>query len=357
MRSRLFHFLRKTGGIAFFLVAGALVLDLDGCIPLSELSFTGPTPVFVTHAPQQANGLTQLWSRDDVYELQGEGRLDAFMSTGCFVGDLGEASRYDQLICFNDETGKVNWMKESATNGLVVVTPIGVFEADLGDSSSGIDMLDLQTGAMIWQKKFFDSNPIGLVFFNDQIQLITWKPGRKLWVFDTNGNVLKVINNTYTFLTTPEITFTSETGVRALRTGTNDVIWDYIDTGLARKPIVTSDKLFCRSESHSGIAYALDRNTGRLLWQVQDIVYGSGLAYSPDKRRVYALRSDGDLLAIDENTGEINIAAKFSSPQFLPIINGTAEAYELAYDQEQHILLVSFGDSHQLFAFREIKPS
>ena len=35
------------------------------------------------------------------------------------------------------------------------------------------------------------------------------------------------------------------------------------------------------------------------------------------------------------------------------IIDGAAQAYELAYDKEQHILLVSLGDGHQLFAFGE----
>lgn len=331
---------------------------LIGCIPLSELSYTEPTPVVVSHTPEELNGLTQLWSRNDVYELGEDKTLDASSGIACFVGDLGKAQMFNQLVCFKDKTGDVAWKGVTAMDGLLATTPVGLFIADLGNSQtyvdwSGLSKYDLQSGTLIWRKDFIDSNPIGLLFFDNQVQVIAWKPGQRLWLFDTNGNVLKVINNTYAFLTTPTVTYSDETGVRAEETGTNNVLWDYADTGIAFMPIATQDKFFGRSYSYSGTAYALDRSTGKLLWQVRDILYNSNLAYSPEKHFVYALSKDGDLLAINEDTGEINIAAKFSSPLFLSIIDGTAETYELAYDQEQHILLVSFGDSHQLFAFRE----
>ena len=359
MQSCLFNFIQKPRRIKSLLFSAVIVLGLAGCIPLSELSYTEPTPVLVSHTAEELNGLTQLWSRDDVYELSnGDDKetLDASISTACFIGDLGKPQQYDQLICFNDETGEVKWKGVKVLAGLLTATPVGLFVADLGGSVSGFSGLsdfDLLNGALIWRKDFINSNPTSLAFFDNQVQLITWKPGQRLWVFDTNGNILKVINDTHAFLTTPEVTFFSGTGIRAERTDTGDVLWDHIDTSFTFTPIFTQDKIFCHSQSYSETAYALDRNTGKVLWRVQDLVDGSSLAYSPEKRRVYALRKDGALLAIDEDTGEINIAAKFSSPLFLPIIDGTAEAYELAYDQEQHILLVSFGDGHQLFAFRE----
>ena len=359
MGLRSFYSLRQVRQTTLLMLFAILIPGLAGCIPLSELSYTEPTPVLVSHTAEELNGLTQLWSRDDIYELSnGDDKktLDASISIACFIGDLGKPQQYDQLICFNDETGKVKWKGVTALAGLLAATPVGLFVADLGNSLSGFSGLnkyDLQSSKLIWRKDFIDSNPTGLAFFDNQVQLITWKPGQRLWVFDTNGNILKVINNTHAFLTTPEVTFFSGTGIRAERTDTGDVLWDYIDTSFTLTPIFTQDKIFCHSQSYSETAYALDRNTGKVLWRVQDLVDGSSLAYSPEKRRVYALRKDGALLAIDEDTGEINIAAKFSSPLFLPIIDGTAEAYELAYDQQQNILLVSLGDGHQLFAFKE----
>jgi DNA-binding beta-propeller fold protein YncE len=333
-----------------------LVLGLASCLPLSALSYSEPTPVFTSHVVQEANGLTQLWSRSDVYILSRDKTLDVSMGIGCFIGDLDKALKYDQLSCFESKTGQILWKKEqSATHGLLAVTPTGIYVTDITNISGAntLSRYDLQSGNLVWQKQWYESNPTDLLFFNNQIQLVTWKPGQKLWVFDTDGNILKIIDDTDAFLTTPDVTYSSESGIRALRTDTNDVLWDHVDTGLALTPIITDEKFFCLSVNNSGMAYALDRKTGKLLWQVRDIVYGSSLAYSPEKQLVYALRNNGDLLVIDEDTGETNIAVKFSSPLFSPIIDGAAQAYALAYDKEQHILLVSLGDGHQLFAFGE----
>ncbi len=56
---------------------------------------------------------------------------------------------------------------------------------------------------------------------------------------------------------------------------------------------------------------------------------------------------------LDRFAYQVILAAKFSSAPFLLNIAGTAQAYEFADDQEKHILLVSLGDSHQLYALRE----
>jgi outer membrane protein assembly factor BamB len=278
--------------------------------------------------------------------------FDASMNAACFLGDVGEVSKYDQIVCLDSETGEVKWKSESARNGILATTSEGVFVAYTGFPSR-LSKYDLQSGNLTWREDFYDSNPIGMLFFDNQIQLITWKPGRKLRLFDTDGNALKVISDTQAFLMTPEVSYNSGTGIQAVQTDTNKVLWDHLDAGVAFIPIFTQDKIFCSSESDSGIAYALDRETGNLLWQVNDIVYDSTIAYSQEKQLVYVLRNNGDLLAIDENTGKINIVAIFSSAPFLLNIDGTVQAYRLTYDYEQHVLLVSLGDSHQLFAFRE----
>jgi len=350
MRMSSSYSLRKVYEITFLILLGIYVLGLSACIPLS---YVEPTPVFANHVVEETNGLTELWSRDDVYVMRRDKALDVSMGIGCFIGDLGKALKYDQITCFESETGKILWKKEEAAkNGLLAATPIGVFVAHTGFHNT-LSRYDLQSGNLIWRKKWYESNPTDLLFFDNQIQLSTWKPGQDLRVFDTDGNVLKFINNTDAFLTTPDVTYLTVTGLQAVRTGTNDILWEHIDTGLSLTPMITQDKILCRSESNSGMAYALDRKTGELLWQVRDIVYSSSLAYSSERQLVYALNNNGDLLAIDENTGETNIAAKFSSTPFLLNVAGTAQAYELAYDQKQHILLVSLGDSHQLYAFRE----
>jgi hypothetical protein len=137
-----------------------------------------------------------------------------------------------------------------------------------------------------------------------------------------------MINNTDAVFITPDVIYVSGPGLKAIKTNTNEVLWHH-DTGSSNMPIFTQDKILCRNERNSGMVYALDRATGELLWQISDIVYSSSIAHSPEKQLVYALRNNGDLLAINENTGEASIAAKFSSTPFLFIVAGTAQAYEL----------------------------
>jgi outer membrane protein assembly factor BamB len=274
------------------------------------------------------------------------------MGTVCFLGDLGTVSQSNQIVCLDSESGDIKWKRETFLGGILVASPQGVFVTHTSLPNT-LSRYNLQSGDMIWREKWYESNPLHILFFNNQVQLITMKPGRKLWVFDTDGNVVRIMDDTEAFLTTPEVTYLSENGIRAIRTDTNDVLWHHQDPILELVPVFTKDKILCRNEGNSGTVYALDRISGELLWQVNDIVYSSSIAHSLKKELVYALRNNGDLLAINENTGETSIAARFSSTPFLFIVSGTGQAYELAYDEEKHILLVSLGDGHQLFAFRE----
>jgi outer membrane protein assembly factor BamB len=351
MKPRL-HCLRRKVRRMVVLACLPIFLGLIGCLPLSVLSYSEPTPVVVNHVSEEVHGLTQLWSRDDVYVLWENKALDASLGTGCFLGNLGSVLKSNYIICFESETGEIKWRRESALGGKLAMSLRGVFVA-YTNSPNALSRYDLQSGNLIWREEWYESNPLYLLFFNNEVQLITMKPGRRLWVFDANGNVIKRMDNTQAFFTTPDVTFFSENGIRAVLTDTNEILWEYIAPAFELMPIFTQDKILCRNESNSGMAYALDQKTGKLLWQVYDIVYRSTLAYSPAKKLVYALRNNGDLLAIDEDTGETSVAAKFSSTPFLFNNAGTPHAYELAYDQEKHILLASLGDGHQLFAFRE----
>jgi outer membrane protein assembly factor BamB len=115
-------------------------------------------------------------------------------------------------------------------------------------------------------------------------------------------------------------------------------------------PLFTDDKIFVRN-FFSKTAYTLDRNTGTLLWEIPKVL--GNFAYSPNKQVVYALRENGDLLAIDENSGEESLIAEFSPGPFVYSDGVDDSGYQLSYDYQEHILVVYTGDSRQLFAFKE----
>jgi outer membrane protein assembly factor BamB len=120
---------------------------------------------------------------------------------------------------------------------------------------------------------------------------------------------------------------------------------------LRQAPVFTEDKIFLRNGADfSGTAYALDRTSGELLWEIPNII--GNVAYSPDQQLVYALREDGDLLRIDENTGNTSAIASFSPGPFIFFDGINPCAYQLAYNEGEHTLVVYLGDSRQLFTFK-----
>jgi hypothetical protein len=66
------------------------------------------------------------------------------------------------------------------------------------------------------------------------------------------------------------------------------------------------------------------------------------------------LTREGDLLEIQEDTGNTSTITRFSDPPFK--LNGEiiAGGYELAYDDSLDILYILLGDSRQLFALQKI---
>jgi DNA-binding beta-propeller fold protein YncE len=99
-----------------------------------------------------------------------------------------------------------------------------------------------------------------------------------------------------------------------------------------------------------GSLYAIDSASGAVLWKTDGNII-SNIAYSSAKSMVYALSRNGQLLAIDQNSGQQLVLAEFSSVPF--ILNGEqiAGGYELAFDDSTQVLYVLLGDSRQIFTF------
>jgi outer membrane protein assembly factor BamB len=330
-----------------------LFSGLAGCALLSEtFSYSTPTPTIVNHTLQKTNEVTQLWSRTDTYLLsyKGDKTMDASAGKVCFLGDLQKDTLKRNMICMDSLTGTVLWNMESGVHQTISVAPEGIFVAY--SSSASLRKYDFQTSELIWQKRLPGSGSEYLFLIDHEVQVATRTYTDTLSVLDMDGNVIKSLKDEQgIIISTPNETFVHLAGIRSINRNTGEVIWHDVKHVSALAPLFTQDKIFLRTGDFSGTAYALERKTGKLLWEVETIV--GDLAYSPNKQRVYALREDGALLAIDENKGTTSIVAQFSGTPFLFIINGDAQAYQLAYDQKEHVLIVALGDGHQLFALKE----
>jgi outer membrane protein assembly factor BamB len=117
-------------------------------------------------------------------------------------------------------------------------------------------------------------------------------------------------------------------------------------------PLFTTTMVIVRTGQQSGSIFALSRKTGKLIWKIKDNIV-SNVVYSPAKGIFYALTYNGELLAISETSGQVEIIANFSSVPFVLNGEGSVGSYQLAYDLNASVLFVSLGDSRQLFAFKE----
>jgi hypothetical protein len=334
----------------FFL--GALV-GMVSCLP-SDLEKI-PTPTFVSpinHVIDYVADIDPIWTLDNVYIIWNEQdiTMDAGLGKTCFLGDFGKRGFYKTFICLESQSGQLLWMKETGVHSTIAVTPNGIF---IAYSSPGqLGKYDLKNGNLIWKKSLGRTGSIYLNYLDNQIQVATTNP-ETLWILDTNAEVISKIKGNRIFLSTKDETYVNLKGLQVLKTGTNQVLWEYIDMQhLTQAPLFTKDKIFLRNgDNFSGTAYALDRISGKLLWKVSNII--GNLIYSPDKQLVYALHEGGDLLAVDENTGKETKVIEFSPAPFNPFDGVETSAYQLAYDMEKQLVFVYLGDSRQLFGFKE----
>ncbi len=305
------------------------------------------------HSITSIIGLEKIWALENVYIIWNEQdvTLNSAMGKTCFLGDLGKRKLYKRFICLESQSGQLLWDREDGIHRTIDVTQDGIFVAY--SSGAYLNKFDLQTGDLMWQKSLIGTGSIYLYYLDNRIQVSTTNP-EKLWVLDATGDVINNIRDGEhrMFLSTTSETYVNLNGLQVYKTGTNQELWEHVDTqDLRQAPIFATDEIFLRNGADfSGTAYALDRKDGKLLWETPNIV--GNLVYLPDKQLVYALRENGDLLAINPRTGEANTLATFSNSPFIFFDGIDPCAYQLAYDAEKHVLVVYLGDSRQLFAFK-----
>jgi outer membrane protein assembly factor BamB len=335
-----------------FISIVVIVIVLAGCIPLSRERLPTPTVVpSISHVVNDVVGIEPIWilEKAGIHLNNEDAALDSSAGKTCFLGDLGKNRDIylkKNLACLDSKSGKLLWYNESGLHDSIAVTPNGIFITYITPLS--IRKYDFQNGDLIWRKYLGGNGSDYLYFQDNQIEILDWAD--KTWVLDTAGKVVRFVDGESIFISQRDEILVDYHGLQSSQTPSGEVLWKYEDVRVNSAPLFTEDKIFVRGK-FSKIVYALDRDTGTLLWKIPKIL--GNFAYSPDKQVVYALRENGELLSIDENSGKESLIAKFSPAPFLYSDGVSDCGYQLSYDQQEHILVVYTGDSRQLFAFRE----
>lgn len=336
---------------AFPIILCIFALIATNCIAEKTMPTSGVGNSNRTHTLEQTEGVELIWSASNIYNIwdKFDTTLSAEGNLVCFLGgqNLNE-DRY--LICLNGRTGDLLWKVKSGIHSALEVTPDGIFV--IYSSSAGVKKYERSTGNVEWSKVLRGSGCYFFYVVGDELQVST-NP-TNLFVLDFYGNLIRKVNaGTTTFISTRDETFIRLAGLISTRTDTGEIKWEFreMDDLAYVMPLFTEDKIFVRTGLQLGSVYALDRKSGDLLWETSGII--SNVVYSAPQHSIYALREDGNLVAFDEETGNEQVIASFTSVPFNLIGDEGGGSYQVAYDEKEHILVVYTGDSNQLFAFQE----
>jgi outer membrane protein assembly factor BamB len=319
---------------------------------LSFISSCSPQPGFPENSHEltiQNEKIKLIWSKSDVYTVWTtfDITIDARNNRVCFLGGLDTSTDSD-VVCLNGTNGGELWQADSGTHRSLAMTTDAIYV--IYSNSTGIRKYD--TGKVIWSKRLIGTGSNYLNVSDEQLQVLTIP--ERFWILDLEGNELKSISGEKIFTSTNQGEFVESGGIQLVKTESDDVIWQFhdFDDVVEMAPLFTSTNVFVRTGQESGSIFAINRENGSFLWQTDNNIV-SNVVYSPSKQAIYALTNDGNLLAIDENSGSTNIIAEFSSVPFVHNGEANVASYQLAYDINEGILFVSLGDSRQLFALKE----
>jgi outer membrane protein assembly factor BamB len=112
------------------------------------------------------------------------------------------------------------------------------------------------------------------------------------------------------------------------------------------KPILNNSVVFVRTGHVRGTVYALDGETGRIIWEKEDAVSNVAVSNSI----AFYVTIDGEVMAIDAQTGETMGRLKFNTEELVDINTSDNPPYYV--EAVDDMVFVYFGDTWQLFAFR-----
>jgi len=335
------------------LISVIIVIVLVSCIPLDM----NPPPIVtivppIRHEVHSVVGIEPIWiiENTSVHRNNQDTALDSSAGKTCFLGNLNEKHKYfDHLICLESRSGKILWNNYSGIHDEIEVTPDGIFVTYVGPAS--VRKYDFQNGNLIWKNKKLGGSPgSSYLYFQDSQVEVLFLHERTAVLNATDGEVLRTIYEQSVFVSQRDEILIDFDGLYSMKANTDQMLWKHEDTKIEPAPLFTDNKIFVLRK-FSETAYTLDRNTGALLWEIPKVL--GNFAYSSSKHVVYALRENGELLAIDEDSGKEVVVAKFSPAPFIYSDGIHDFGYQLSYDEEENILIVSTGDSSQLFAFQE----
>ena len=340
--------MKKTTIVAFL-----IVLILSGaCTPVqSTYSCLGSERTAINNPHFQL-----LWSRSKIVIRPGSAdTLMQGIASKAFV-ITGQDLEYggSKLLALDALSGNVLWQRDVRLPGSIITSNSQLY-AGLYDK---LEIVDPQTGNLVKEIRFSKVGSIYNIFATEHNLYALTNSGRWLTYNLEDGTYsLSEPFLPYTpFLIEDGILYFKEFGTyKAKDTETQSILWEYLlNEATHVHPLITENMIIVLAER--GSIYGLDKSTGDLLWKLDEPVISNVIS---NKSQLYFLTNDGYLKVLDINSGQEITKLEFTPASFeldSPPSGNIIGAYDIWVDSENDTLIMSFGDSCQLMAFKLAIP-
>lgn len=342
------------------------VLDFDGNPQARHLSWS-ESPV-VRAVTKISPNVEPVWMLPDVFIEKADRAI--FLSVNdnlaFFLGSM-EQKGIEYIFGLDAETGSVLWQAES-DNYVPTSFTTTADRVFIGYFTARISAYDAESGNKIWQTRLSSSTDFlgretafgqpttiqniipasGYLYVsatgpgdNETARLLELSTGTANQT--TNQRNVVATDQNHRFLQPAPNLF------QAVDVDTGDTVWETtFEGGVFKEPAITDGMLFVKTGLYgqSGWVYAISKQTGALLWRTEKNV-STNVAASGEY--VYYLTSDVQLQMINAVTGELVGSVDFSPNNLEGVATNLYDFYVVG---DGNLIIVYFGDSRQLFAFR-----
>ena len=359
--------------LLFLAGAGAAAVYAGNWLYL-RLNPPWPTAVTQHEVAAAATSLSLLWAREEVYVVRSEAGIELF-TDGQDIFLIGSTNRHrpETLVKLDGTDGEVVWGDKTRFFWLPPPNLLSGDSARIYVGYEGWQRLDpvedkvlgagrvtayaADTGRRLWTRIIAGAREIITMNLDGASLSVNGSTSDRYYQLDqTTGEVahteMKNSGVGYTLFIQESRHYSRDTArsVRVADLATRERLWgrEFPLDCLYQPPYAAEHVMLVRTGDgrQSGLLYGLDLQSGEVLWQYEtERTVASNVAFR--EGMAYFLNSRAELVALDIATGVVQDGVQFGPAALSDAAN---RSFQVA--AAGNLVLVYFGDSRQLFAFR-----
>lgn len=305
------------------------------------------------------------WELSNIYMTHSrKGNISLIEKAG-YAYFLGSTSLndYEALVKIDMENGAIIWKSNQnrsflnprpstmASNDDLIYVGFSSKSKVSGENMKGaseIIAFRILDGEEVWKSKVGGARNIATIISADSFVNVDGSYSSSFYAFDPlDGEILEIRDKLEGYKLYAEDNIVYErhltSDLKAVEQQSGEVLWvNDLPDYMRRPPVFIEDIILIRTGESLGDIIALEKSTGRTLWELGNIV--SNIA--TDGSNVFVLTKDASLLRIDLESGDVQARLDLGSESLKDIVN---YGYYVVANKET--IVIYLGDSRELCAF------